>query len=802
VNKRLTSNTEQPFGRMAILTGSATELLALEHHVGKSETFGEIDTLLDHMLIQSLRGAKIAELVMDRAKGNNKVVLPNLSASQRKLLNATYNTSAQEARGAWFIPKEETLKVGLLSLPFYFGTYGHLATNIALEERGKVPLSGVPAAVLIWSVLEPLFSMLYTPFELRGPRTATKPREEQLQSWEDIDRFLGVLRFSVSEELSVMRYGGGWHRLRAPQQLEAKQRLLAALAAQARPGMAPLYRAYRTKELLTQYYKKAKDGRVKRKQALNKTLERTLSGFFGGDWLALLSYIGEEPHPDEQVVTALPTPRLYATGASRAAEAAAKLGIPVEEAERMAAAYWGQSGGKTPIERRVAALREYWHHFDMLHSRQRSGMKSLWGLIEDYRTLELTQRPYDVLSNTYQPGLYRALLPAELVREIDELWSGTMLPRWPERIVTEPFPHAAMAETLDVALYFWQGCALTAWFVCEGGYSRTDLAGLEKYHAADIAALKELGTPVDPHLFDELIAAEKKLGPPEPIYDHESTIRAGQGMSVTIRMSRGSRRQRFEMVRDIITGYRRAWATQYLEQYLHTRWESELKVAHREYSVMLHEKGKPPTAKQFARIAQASTNHWFGGDISALYAAIGEKSPAETQRRSLMPDDILAFGRAMLAELQTRARGSNPRPPLNNADGRFENMAQMCLTYVQLEEALGASPRRQEFRALDNEYYWSALGDDVDEAVSIYAEAIQAARLFRHGVPASLADNMGTILPGAASILTTNTKVEVEHTQLAARIEPEPRSTATANPGENASREKRSLFSRLFGRKE
>ena len=34
-----------------------------------------------------------------------------------------------------------------------------------------------------------------------------------------------------------------------------------------------------------------------RRRALTRELEATLSGFFGGDWLALLNYVGEEPHP-------------------------------------------------------------------------------------------------------------------------------------------------------------------------------------------------------------------------------------------------------------------------------------------------------------------------------------------------------------------------------------------------------------------------------------------------------------------------------------------------------------------------
>jgi hypothetical protein len=695
----------------------------MEREAGKSEWFREIDDLLGSLFVRILRGERVVELVLNRKAGNT-VVLHGLSPAQRNLLGSSYDVAAQQSRGAWYLPEEVTLRVGVASWPYNFRTYTRFATNITLEERGSVQLADNPAAVLVWSILEPLCSSLFLPLDLRGPRTATRSREEQLQSWAEIDRFLGAVGFSVGEELAVMRYGGGWHKLWADAQLEAKLRLLAALSAQAQQGMGSLYRSYRTQELLAQYYKKAKGGQAKRTQALTKGLERTLSGFFAGDWLAFLNYMGEEPHPDEQVVKALPTPRLYATGASRAAETAAKLGISSEEAVRIAAVYWGE-GGKTPIERRVDVLTRFWQLFDEIHSRQQPGMKPLWGLLEDYTSLDLRETP---IQSPYQPGLYRELLPNELIQQIEQLWGTTMLQRWPEVIVTQPFPHFAMAEAFGPALRFWHGVALTSWFLCEGPYSRTDMAGLAEYHASHITALKEMGMPVDEHMFRDLINAEKRLGPQESIVDKQDTIDGGYGISITFTMSHGSRRNGFEKLRDIITHYRRAWVSEYLEKYLRALWELELKEAHKAYSVALHDRGKAPTVKQFARAALVPANHWFGGDISGLYAAIGEKCQIEPKRRALMPPDLKTFAHAVLQELRARARGSSPNPPLRPEDNRFENMAGMCLTYVQLEEALGKAPRRQEFTSLNNEYYWTVLADTLDDAVGIYVSAIEAAK--------------------------------------------------------------------------
>jgi hypothetical protein len=87
-----------------------------------------------------------------------------------------------------------------------------------------------------------------------------------------------------------------------------------------------------------------------------------------------------------------------------------------------------------------------------------------------------------------------------------------MSPREPARIVTEPFPHVRLADAFGPALRFWHGCALTAWFLCEGPSSRTDMAGLKDYHRRDLAELEDLGTPVDRDTFAELVAAERRLG--------------------------------------------------------------------------------------------------------------------------------------------------------------------------------------------------------------------------------------------------------------------------------------------------
>lgn len=226
-------------------------------------------------------------------------------------------------------------------------------------------------------------------------------------------------------------------------------------------------------------------------------------------------------------------------------------------------------GGETsPIERRLNTLKRYWEVFDAIHAHQRSGMEPLWGLLEEHGYFDLSNMHGD--DGAYRRVLYQRLLPADLLKDIDELWGTAMVPREPGRIVTEPFPHVLMAETFGPALRLWHGCALTAWFPCEGLYSRTDMAGLEHYHRRELAELEDLGAPVDRKMFDELIVAEEHLGPEEPAYRETQQIEAEPGITMETTMSRGSRREGFERLRDIVTKHRRAWAEKHLDSYLQT----------------------------------------------------------------------------------------------------------------------------------------------------------------------------------------------------------------------------------------
>jgi hypothetical protein len=266
-----------------------------------------------------------------------------------------------------------------------------------------------------------------------------------------------------------------------------------------------------------------------------------------------------------------------------------------------------------------------------------------------------------------------------------------------------------MAAAFGPALGFWQGCALTAWFICEGPMSRTDMDGLAHAHRKELAELERLGAPIAPALLEELIGAEAALGPAEPICEPPTTAGA-----VTIQISRGSRRKGFETLRDIITYHRRRWAEQYLTGYLRARWESEVREAARQHNLLLHEKGKV-LIRQFVKIALKPTNHWFGGDISGLYRTIGEKAPLTPCRRCLIPEDRVSFVRLVARVLEGKL--------VNHV-----SLASESLWYLQLEEALGRPPDLKEFGVRRLGWLGQEITQDADEVWRIYAQAVAEAK--------------------------------------------------------------------------
>jgi hypothetical protein len=730
--------SEQSFGER-IRRSTVAEVLALERNYPPAMRFAPLDDLLSRVCRSSLDGTRIA-VMHDAVKPHETVQLLTINDTDHAYIGETFDISTQQSRGAWFLADEANLNAGFANLPYHFGRLERFATGIVHAERGKVPFQASPEALFFWSVLDPFFELLYRPFELRGLTSPGRDRDDQRKAWEELERAYCTIGLAASEELAGMRFGSGWSKLHLAEQLAAKRALLAALRGSAPSDIGTRYRVWVTTELLSKYYTKAFRGTPSMRKVMTKPLQRTLSGFFGGDWLAFLSYIGETPSPDEQISTVLPETRLYVGDASRAKAVAARHGVPAEEVERMLAAFWTSGDDESPIHQRIRVMREYWEHFDRVHSEQAPGMQSLWGFADD---AGLRLNGLDNSQNGpswYRPGQHRTALPTSLLANIARLWGGLFMPTTPDCVVTAVAPYRGMLDSFGPALRFWDGVGLTAWFVSEGPMSRTDMAGLEKYHERDLHALSTLGAPVNTGMFAELIVAEGQLGKPEPITDPAHSSSAGaDGIRISITMNFGSRRAGFERLRDIVTAHRRAWSTRFLDTYLRARWENEIRSAAREYNRHIEVKRKPPTAKQFAKIAEGPTNHWFGGDVSLLYAAFGEKSPIATRRVSLLPPDVESFalrvfyalGGKNTTQVSDRTHDGDVdeqerRQAEWTAHWQRKGLAEASPRYVQLREGLGRQPTITEFGRSKFEYLGAVLDDNATQAWETYASTIDS----------------------------------------------------------------------------
>ena len=692
--------SDMPFGQRARDAKSAAGLLALEAAEDRCERFSQIDVAVAGIVIRAMRGERVVRLT--KTERGDTLAIVGIPDTLKASLSDLFRLEAQQARGAWFIPEMVPIKARALLFPALFREAPRYAHTLSADEKGKVALAGNPDAMVVWSVLVPIADALLEPIFLRVDESGILPREEFAIRWAAIEGRLVSLGLSVVDELHPFSWGGGWARFSAEEQVAQKNRFVSALAKQLSADVVRRYRGTEVQRLLAQYYSKAKKGRAKRRQVITKEYARTLAAFFAGDWLSFVRYLGEEPDEEERVVTALPESRIIVSGKSRAAEVAVRKGLPVEEVERILGSFWSNASANSPVLDRVSAFLEYWRHLDVIHARQVTGMPPLWGLVEDggWATLEPQSH------TPYQGALYRRLLPAELLSRIDNLWGTTVVAKRPDCVVSEPFPHSAMAETFGPALKFWHGCALTTWFVCEGPTSRTDIPGIAEYYRRELADLNDMRCQVDPQLFNDLNSV--RLGPEEPIHSNHSSIDVGYGLSVGVQMSSGSRRRGFELVRDVITRHRQLWATRCLDAYLRARWETELKATARQFHLMTEERGKPPTLKQFAKHAVAPAQHWFGGDIGLLYASLGQKLPGDGVRQSLrMPKDRIAFVSAVFSglggvpfeysvEMSSHEEGQRQAAE-QDRHRKLRSLAAESLTYVQLVEALGRPPTLKEF---------------------------------------------------------------------------------------------------------
>ncbi|MFE7762897.1 TerD family protein [Streptomyces sp. NPDC057438] len=684
---------------------SPEQALALERAAGQQRRFADIDALAARLLATGLTGRPVATVVPGRGRHTpDTAMVTALTREEEVFCVNAFGVQEQQRLGAWYLPQKLSVKAGAVNLPYLLRERPAHALTLAADDTARLTAVEGWDTVLLWALLVPLFETLLQPVRLRAAGEIF-PRTEQQRLWTLIEERYRLLGIDESA-LEAFRFGGGWHQLDRAGQQQARLRLLDTLAAADLVQLAARHRIQRLQGLMAGFTKKARTGTALARRVLTKELQPVVSAYFGGDWLAVLDYLQAPPHPDEEIITALPEPRLYVGMATQTAGMAAEAGIAEDEVHAMLAAFLGGGSSLSPVEERAAALRGWWAGFDQAHAGQSRGMPSLWGLVDqDLMSLNRTEQGYT-------PQLYRQRLPADVLERVGRLWETVTLARYPGSIVSNPRPHQTMAEALGPAAEFWHGVGLTAWFVCEGPYSRTTLDRVDRYYSKPLAALRAAGCPVDTAFFRELQAAEQLLGPEEEITDSkDSTVETPYGqMTFTSSMSHGARRDGFERVRDLITRHRRAWAEQYLGAFVEGRWRSELEEVAHQHHRFVAVKGRPPTLPQFARFATTAANHWTGGDLGALYTAIGEPTPSQQERPTrLLTEDGYDFARRVYQEL-----GGKPvdhytwvnNPEETQRQWQLSRLATESLRHLQLQEALGQPPTAKEFGAQRLTWPW------------------------------------------------------------------------------------------------
>lgn len=383
--------------------------------------------------------------------------------------------------------------------------------------------------------------------------------------------------------------------------------------------------------------------------------------------------------------------------------------------------------GVWPVQRRVGVLARFWWEFDALHAGQVRGRCGLWGLAPGY------------LGLLAGGGGYRELLSSGLVGEIDELWGGSVLVRWPDRIVTSADPYMLMADAFGPALGVWSRIGLAAWSLCEDPTSAVCMRRLEGDCGLGVGVLERAGFGVGADVFEDLRLAEARLVPRSRTAGVVSVSFQG-GVGGVVSRTVPTRRGGFEGLRDVITWHRRRWARRHLAGYLASRWQDELSDVAGEYQRVTGQRGGvPPTGKQFAKHMIGAANHWCGGDLRDVYAAIDQPAALHPSRRTLVPDDRQGFVTAVTVGLGGRLTPPEAAPvtgmptrgdlKARERHARLRRLGEDAIRYLQLFEARGRPPTLEEFGRLAfqrrAEELWPGFADHAWHA---YTTAIDQAR--------------------------------------------------------------------------
>ena len=727
------SGASLSFGRRLLGLEGVGARLELERGEGRRGELEVVDEIIEKTIMRALAGERVVRL--GERQDDENVELVGFEPSDAADLDDHFDIGKMESRGAWALPERETILGGTVNLAWWMGQEARFVSSLAGDERRKSTLRAHPGAVLVWSALAPVFEVLAIPHELRSAKAGKADVDAQQKRWTDLDLLLETVGMDMQDALAPFRPHAGWSKRSSTECAAARLDLIAAWKRNATLEIAARLRMWAVGGLVERFYAKAKKATPNSRQVMTKAHWRPLVAYFGGDWLAFIRYLGEEPSASEEIATSLPEPRVYVAGEERARVAAAAAGVDPAEVELMLSSFFGGGDPSSPVERRVEVLKKAWGEVDALHAAQVPGGQNMWGLLDE------RDDPFDDRWEGYAFGLHRRLLSPELNRQIADGWGTSVIGRAPDRLVTRVLPHAGVLDAFGPALKFWHTISLAAFGNTEGltyfDYGLVDIAG--KY-SDELDAMKAMGHPVDPSFFKDLTAAAHRLGEPEGGGDETTRREVAPGLAIEITVSgarpRG-RRPGFEQLRDVVTGHRRAWAAEHLDDYLRARWEADLRQGAEAFNRRLQARGKPPTTKQVISGSKPTIDRWFGGDVGAFLGSIGQKGPGEppTYER-IMPEDVYAFGVAVhrnlgLVEVPEvtdwhDSAAVNARNAATQHNNYRHYAAANAYAFVQRWEALGRVPEMKEVPGGKGAMRW--LDEkDLDAAWQQFVEAVRDA---------------------------------------------------------------------------
>lgn len=546
--------------------------------------------------------------------------------------------------------------------------------------------------MLIVSVIDPILSDLARAFRVRsgeGPKSL-KGRQEAVRRSIEAHETLGLDSTALKSILDPT--------IDAEGVISARRALVEGWSAHP-ADVGERAMTLLCTRLAERYYAKARrDGTARRAQVVTSGTEPLLNATLE-NWEALLDYLGEAPadadaHPVRLDPVALP------------------------------------QAPPGAVSERISVAQDWFQQvFDPAHAEQEPGTPSLWGLVPSPHVFE--DDGERTSGGDHDPDLWESRLPPEMAERIRELWGSTVLQRYPDVLVEEPHPEAQFAVLLEPAARVWEGIALTCWFLCFGPYSRTTLSGLQEYHQHALDELSDLGSPVDPAVFQELIDAGRGT---EWLFQQAFEI----GVEITVtedldvemgepdqNPAKSGANEVFRRLRDVVTRHRRAWIQGQLDRYLDARWRRDLETAANAYRELHVGRGKPPTVKQaFPKLHRAAAT-WFGGDLSELARAVHLDGPVtEPMRRSELelPSDMPQVRRKVSRLLggSMDRKGDDYWPRRR----RFELSLQVG-GVLALWQASGELPSRPAFGK--NWLLKEAFPGDVDAGYHEYIEAIRQA---------------------------------------------------------------------------